>query len=389
MPATESLGRRSAIPVLFTRGTHYEVGFDVGRTFSGLIHSFLDTSDELNKVFLPLYQTPEGKKIYDETLASVRENFPQYVREIEGIADGAKVPFHKLFLLHMDDVLPTAAGYKSTDNPAVGCSTICCNQPGQEVLGHTEDVLSDVMNHIYFVSAHIISDSPQGRWKITEEHFTSLCYAGHLPGFTMSYNHHGLVFSVNIISAKNCVSGKTPRYFLTRALLAAENFVQAQQILRDSGCGAANAVSINMTFLNQEGDRLFHNAEVGPAANGAKESALSVLTASPGEHIYHCNKFLRLKMPETGGMIIASSDKRLSTLNNYPDPLNKDDVTKMLGDTSHPEFNVFQDLPGAPVKTVAVGIFDCVGRTWSIYADNPAKNNPVVVLPLFLKATTK
>lgn len=77
------------------------------------------------------------------------------------------------------------------------------------MLGHTEDVLCDVMNHIYFVSAHIISDTPQGRWKVSEERFTSLCYAGFLPGFTMSYNHHGLVFSVNIISAKALVSGKT------------------------------------------------------------------------------------------------------------------------------------------------------------------------------------
>jgi hypothetical protein len=80
------------------------------------------------------------------------------------------------------------------------------------------------------------------------------------------------------------------RHFLTRALLAAENFAQAQEILRDSGCGAGDAVSINMTFLNQEGDRLFHNAEVGPAICGCNESPLSVFTASPGEHIFHCNK---------------------------------------------------------------------------------------------------
>jgi hypothetical protein len=82
----------------------------------------------------------------------------------------------------------------------------------------------------------------------------------------------------------------TARYFLTRALLAAENFIQAQEILQDSGCGAGDAFSINMTFLNQEGDRLFHNAEVGPAVDGANESALSIVTASPGEHIFHCNK---------------------------------------------------------------------------------------------------
>ncbi|KAJ8938519.1 hypothetical protein NQ314_011462 [Rhamnusium bicolor] len=160
-----------------------------------------------------------------------------------------------------------------------------------EVLGHTEDALSETLNHFYFVSAHIISEKPQGRWKVTEEKFTSLCYAGHLPGYTMNYNHHGLVFSINTLSAKNLKSGKTPRHFLTRALLSAENFAQAQQILRDAGCGAGNGCSVNMTFLNQEGNRLFHNAEMGPA-DKCDESQLNIFTASPGENIFHCNNQL-------------------------------------------------------------------------------------------------
>jgi hypothetical protein len=47
-------------------------------------------------VLLPLYETDAGKKAYEETLTSVRKNFPQYVREMEGTADGAKVHFHKV-----------------------------------------------------------------------------------------------------------------------------------------------------------------------------------------------------------------------------------------------------------------------------------------------------
>ena len=79
----------------------------------------------------------------------------------------------------------------------------------KEILGHTEDALTETLNHFYLVSAHIISDKPQGRWNVTEEKFTSLCYAGHLPGYTMSYNHHGLVFSINTLCAKNLIPGKT------------------------------------------------------------------------------------------------------------------------------------------------------------------------------------
>uniref|UniRef100_A0A1B6DIH8 Peptidase C45 hydrolase domain-containing protein n=2 Tax=Clastoptera arizonana TaxID=38151 RepID=A0A1B6DIH8_9HEMI len=387
MPVAERIGRRNCIPVIYCKGTHYEVGFDVGRTFSRLIHSLLAASKPLNEVYLPLYETPEGKDIYNKTLACVKENFPQYVREIEGTADGACVPFHKLFLLHMDDILPNALNKKGSDSTN-GCTTVCCNYPGQEILGHTEDAFSEYLNHIYFVSAHIIESSPQGRWSVREERFTSLCYAGHLPGFTMSYNHHGMIFSVNILSAKTLVAGKTPRFFLTRALLSAENMVQAQQILHDTDCGAAEGVSVNMTFLNQDGDRLFHNAEVGPALS-TKESPLNILTASPGEHLFHCNKYLRLKIPEVGGMISQSSDERLRTMNQLPFKC-KQDVINMLGDQSGKDFTVFRESGDEDfVKTIAVGIFDCVARTWSLYTDNPKSNPPIVVLPLILKERNK
>ena len=45
------------------------------------------------------------------------------------------------------------------------------------------------------------------------------------------------------------VSLFTARHFITRSLLSAENFVQAQTILRDNGNGAADGCSINLTFL--------------------------------------------------------------------------------------------------------------------------------------------
>jgi hypothetical protein len=80
-------------------------------------------------------------------------------------------------------------------------------------------------------------------------------------------------------------------------MLAARNFVKAESILQDHGCGAADAVSINMTCLKQEGDRMFHNIEVAPAIPPALESTMSVLNISPREHIYHCNKYVISSLP--------------------------------------------------------------------------------------------
>ncbi|KXJ78689.1 hypothetical protein RP20_CCG003865, partial [Aedes albopictus] len=355
-----------------------------GRTFAALIKNFLQLSGPLNDTYLPLYNTDEGRKVYNETLESVKKSFPQYIRELEGTADGAQVEFHKLFLLHMDEILPVAVEGKNSINQPIGCSTVCVNEPDCEILAHTEDALSEVLNHYYFVSAHIISDSPQGKYNVTEERFTSLCYAGHLPGYTMNYNHHGLVFSINTLSANKLYSGKTPRHFITRALLSAENFVQAQQILRDNGVGAADGCSINMTFLKQDGDRLFHNAEMGPAERD--QSQLNILTASPGEHIVHANMYLRLPVPEVNGLIIDSSVERMKTFKSFHAPKTLNDVIRMLGDQSAKEHTVFREKDAKDVvKTVCVGIFDCRKRTWSLYSDNPKFNAPLMVMPLVIK----
>lgn len=34
--------------------------------------------------------------VYEETLKSVQTSFPQYIRELEGVADGAQVEFYKV-----------------------------------------------------------------------------------------------------------------------------------------------------------------------------------------------------------------------------------------------------------------------------------------------------
>ena len=79
------------------------------------------------------------------------------------------------------------------------------------------------------------------------------------------------------------------RHFLTRALLSVRNLAEAQQVLRDAGTGTAHGFCVNMSFTKQEGDLLFHSAEVGPS--DTNESQLSILTISPGEWHAHCNKY--------------------------------------------------------------------------------------------------
>lgn len=83
-----------------------------------MVKSFLSLSGPLNDEYLPLYNSDKGRKIlinlfqcmchfhslslfligatYNETLKTVKESFPQYISELEGIADGAEVEFYKV-----------------------------------------------------------------------------------------------------------------------------------------------------------------------------------------------------------------------------------------------------------------------------------------------------
>lgn len=379
----DGIGRRNTVPIIHVRGTHYDIGFDIGRTFGKLIQEYVKAYGPLNETYAKLYATEEGRKIYEETLQCVKEQFPQYVREIQGTADGANVPFHKLFLMHLDDILPNVIDQTTGNALPVGCSTIVCNQPGQQILGHNEDALAETLNYWYLVSAHVVEDGYK------EEKFTSLSYAGFLPGYTMGYNHHGLVFTINTLSAATLRSGKTPRYFITRSLLGAENYAEAQQILRNEGYGAAEGFSVNMTFLEQEGDRTFYNAEIGPVESDSTQSQLNILTAGPDENFFHCNKYLRLKIPEVEGLIIDSSISRAAAICKHPQPKCLQDVLEILSDQTDNKFRVYQEInPNDVIKTIATGIFDCIEKTWSIYTDKPTCNDPIVVIPLQLRSNT-
>lgn len=45
---------------------------------------------------MPIQQFSFSEEVYNETLETVKQSFPQYVRELQGIADGSQVEFYKV-----------------------------------------------------------------------------------------------------------------------------------------------------------------------------------------------------------------------------------------------------------------------------------------------------
>lgn len=60
-------------------------------------------------------------------MKTIEKNYPQYLDELRGIAEGSKVPFFKLFLLHIDEIISSLSG-KEPHGGRLGSTSIICDQ---------------------------------------------------------------------------------------------------------------------------------------------------------------------------------------------------------------------------------------------------------------------
>lgn len=53
-----------------------------------------------NEQMVPYYNKADGKKLYDSLTQEAMASFPQYVEEIQGLANGSGLPFYKVTICH-------------------------------------------------------------------------------------------------------------------------------------------------------------------------------------------------------------------------------------------------------------------------------------------------
>ncbi|XP_013410380.1 uncharacterized protein LOC106173714 [Lingula anatina] len=90
------LKRGGSLPVLYARGTHYEVGYQVGRVFKSLIQDYVERDGFLQKTLVPYYNTADGNRVFQRYLHASETVYPQYIEELRGIADGAQLDFNQV-----------------------------------------------------------------------------------------------------------------------------------------------------------------------------------------------------------------------------------------------------------------------------------------------------
>ncbi|UYP47426.1 hypothetical protein NEF87_003711 [Candidatus Lokiarchaeum ossiferum] len=184
-------------PVLHVKGTNYEMGYSIGKTFKSRINHALNTCDQLH---LNAEKDKRNPKFLDSLLQHANKHLPQYIDEIQGMADGASCDF-RLLLIHN-----LRHSFQSANN----CSTVIFKHTDHMVFGHNEDNLKSLGMNSYIIMAHLENGG----------HYLAFTNAGSLNGNAWGFNSHGIAMSGNAMP--NFSPNDTfPRILIDRNLMEA------------------------------------------------------------------------------------------------------------------------------------------------------------------------
>lgn len=227
-------------------GSHREIGLAIGRKFQFDIQQSLDKHPLLNSAFLPAISRPAGRLRFDRLVDRHRRRCPRYVDELEGIAEGAGVPFEKVFLINLRGEYQRYV----EDGDDGGCSTGSLLSADAAAFGHNEDGLA-----LYRDRAYLVRVRPEAR-----PAFCAFCYPGFLPGNAFGFNGEGICFSANNVMPRRVLEG-IGRHFIARSLLEVRSLAEAVAAVQPPD----RASGFNYT-IGSVRERRIVNVEVAPAA---------------------------------------------------------------------------------------------------------------------------
>lgn len=327
-----------AIQTLEIGGDRFTMGRELGRAAGQFMHSQLATSGR--------WQTVQAQRASEQVRAmeqAARRTFPRAVREIEGLAAGADMPFDQVFAWHCHyelrvmDSPPPAAGIEG--EPAQECTTLVWPAEDGVVMAHNEDGMALYYGQCLWVRA----------WP--DE---GLAYSGfHYPGLTCGNcffaNSAGIVHATNHIPDPPAAGG-VPRQIVLRAVVDCASLDELAALLRRtrraSGCHHTAA---------QVGG--------GPALSiEAPAAAVSVqrLTAAYA----HSNHLIHPALAGAGQPGSASSQARLdrarTLLARLPDQAGKEDLLAILADGQNQDLPIYMERVDGPedTRTVAAATFE-------------------------------
>jgi len=325
-------------------GDSYQVGYGLGEAAARTIH---ETVLNVERYKL-LKRDWSASDRLASLLAATRQAYPDFLREIEGIADGAGAQFNDIFLWNCRGDFP--GGGDQSPAEAAGCTTVMIPAGGDQpaVIAHNEDDQAELDGHCFLV-------------RVRPSHglgFVSFYSPGLLPGHTFAVNDAGLVQAINHIRPNDQVVG-IPRHIIARAVLASTDLDEALAVLsrRDRASG-------------------FHH-NLGQAGNGQLLSVEAPASVCAVRHItsaaVHSNHLVFPECADIGQEVAdssASRQRRAEALIS-DGALEGRDALVILGDRAESELPIYRTCRGGsdPGYTLATAVFEVAPERvdWRVY----------------------
>jgi hypothetical protein len=162
----------------------------------------IERNTNLQKNLIPYSSTEEGKKVVEAFVNENRAWFPEYMDEIEGMAEGANVSLPLLHLINLEPELTRLLGQQGVES----CSDV---QVGGTANAHNEDE-KPIFEDITFYVENL------------DKGWFGFMYPGALAGWSYGVSHaYHMSLSINAVFPKDVKVGGIADVFLCRYLLDA------------------------------------------------------------------------------------------------------------------------------------------------------------------------
>ena len=342
------------LKTITANGDPYSIGHTIGKAIAETVHAVTVHVPELAEAELKW----QGADYLQKLMDAARQSFPEYVRELEGMAEGMDIPFERAFLWNCrgdlswpDDISPALAADLSE-----GCTSLIIPGADQKpnVISHNEDGNPEFHGSCFWVKVQ--PDTGPG--------FESFLYPGMIPGHTMGFNDAGIVQAINNIRVHDLKPG-IPRHFITRAILSCKTMDEALNLLNRKD--RASGFHHNLGSAKEE---LMCSVEA-PASNCHVKKVKTTISA-------HANHLISDDLRHMPQSITSSSTVR----QNRADELLKQEALA----NEDPTAILFDRKPGSEIlraptsedddygKTLATGIFEMTKQNISVVVHDGPQN---------------
>ena len=366
-----------SLPVYKTEeSTYYSRGYEIGKKAKERIEKYI-IADTHFHTLVKYVNTIEGTAIFNGFIETNTRAYPDYMRELKGIADGAGIPERLLQINTLSHELSYFAEIEGNRQ----CGDILLNSKNCTAIAHNEDARPIYATGMYMIDTR----TNDGGW-------LAFSYPGKLPGWAYGFNKF-ISYTVDDLYPTPTAPASLAINFVGRDVLEATSLNDA--IIRATVSGQASGMALNI-YDNQTGEMVNVETSPGLSTGQPAESGTYAVRRITG-HIpyFHANNYLSLSttiiedLKTTGISLLGNPNKKISVtgrdysstmrlkraeqiINEQPkkDVASIKTLIKVLGDTANECYPIFRrpQKDGCdPDTTLTTTLFNFNKKTMEVW----------------------